>query len=557
MVVVTIDVLDAGNPLFLQNNDHSNVLLIGFKLTSTENYKMWSTAMKIALTGKNKFGFVNGTCVKPVTSHVLAQQWKRCNAIVLGWILSSFSPELYLGQVYSQIASKVWDGLEETYDKRDGSVIFNVINKIHALKQGASSSYRSTSFDTQFMKDQMMKILSLINDKPSGNVSANMAGIGSEATCLYLFDVEQCGKSVVGLANSTFMCHASKQLWHSRLGHPSDHVLSVLSSKFGLKYDKHVSPCDICHQAKQTREPFPLSDHKSLFVGDLVHLDLWGPIRCNRTPKVPSDDEREHSIGDGNKSASQDINSPHPIEENATFTTPLNENINVNNAFLYGDLHKDVYMDLPPGYYDSSETKVCKLVKSLYGLKQAPRQWNEKLTSVLNENGFVQSVNDYYLFVKHDNNLILVLLVYVDDIVVTGYAFTSEVSSFSWFKGVEAAMSRSSAEAEYRCLASTIYEVLWIINLVKDLDVEGMLLVPLYCDSSSAIQIAANPVFHEKTKHFEIDMHLVREKVASGAISTVKIDSARKVADVFTKGSSIFQHKQFCLHLNLVDMFSV
>nr|GFB98855.1 ribonuclease H-like domain-containing protein [Tanacetum cinerariifolium] len=66
------------------------------------------------------------------------------------------------------------------------------------------------------------------------------------------------------------------------------------------------------------------------------------------------------------------------------------------------DLHEDVYMDLPPGYYDPSETKVCKLVKSLYGLKQAPRQWNEKLTSVLNKHVFVHSMNDYSLFVKHN-----------------------------------------------------------------------------------------------------------------------------------------------------------
>ncbi|GJZ84524.1 integrase, catalytic region, zinc finger, CCHC-type containing protein [Tanacetum coccineum] len=96
-----------------------------------------------------------------------------------------------------------------------------------------------------------------------------------------------------------------------------------------------------------------------------------------------------------------------------------------------------------------------------------------------------------------------------------------------------------------------------IINLLKDLGVEGMLPVPSYCDNTFAIQIAANPVFHEKIKHFEIDMHLVREKVASGVISTVKIDSARNVVDVFTKGLSISQHKQFCLQLNLVNMFEV
>ncbi|GJX52189.1 ribonuclease H-like domain-containing protein, partial [Tanacetum coccineum] len=93
--------------------------------------------------------------------------------------------------------------------------------------------------------------------------------------------------------------------------------------------------------------------------------------------------------------------------------------VDVNNAFMYSDLNEDVYMDLPPRYYDEFETKVCKLVKSLYGLKQALRQWNEKLTSALNENGFRQSINDYSLFVKNKNNVLLALLVYVDDIVIT------------------------------------------------------------------------------------------------------------------------------------------
>ncbi|GJX00167.1 ribonuclease H-like domain-containing protein [Tanacetum coccineum] len=63
-------------------------------------------------------------------------------------------------------------------------------------------------------------------------------------------------------------------------------------------------------------------------------------------------------------------------------------------------LAKEVYMESPPGYNDNNETKVCKLIKSLYGLKQAPRQWNEKLTTALVENGFVQSKNDYSLNVE-------------------------------------------------------------------------------------------------------------------------------------------------------------
>ncbi|GJY58142.1 ribonuclease H-like domain-containing protein [Tanacetum coccineum] len=71
--------------------------------------------------------------------------------------------------------------------------------------------------------------------------------------------------------------------------------------------------------------------------------------------------------------------------------------LDVNNAFLYGDLNEDIYMSLPLGFECSNKTKVCKLNKALYGLKQALRQWNAKLTTVLVEHGVVQSKIDYSL----------------------------------------------------------------------------------------------------------------------------------------------------------------
>ncbi|GKD68157.1 ribonuclease H-like domain-containing protein [Tanacetum coccineum] len=74
----------------------------------------------------------------------------------------------------------------------------------------------------------------------------------------------------------------------------------------------------------------------------------------------------------------------------------------INHAFLYGDLHETVYMDLPEGFYSSDDKRVCKLKKSLYGLKQAPRQWNAKLTQTLVECGFKQSNSDYSLFTKNN-----------------------------------------------------------------------------------------------------------------------------------------------------------
>ncbi|GKE61770.1 ribonuclease H-like domain-containing protein [Tanacetum coccineum] len=77
--------------------------------------------------------------------------------------------------------------------------------------------------------------------------------------------------------------------------------------------------------------------------------------------------------------------------------------LDINNAFLYGELYETVYMDLPEGFYSLDDKRVCKLKKSLYGLKQAPMQWNAKLTQTLTENGFKQSKSDYFLFTKSEN----------------------------------------------------------------------------------------------------------------------------------------------------------
>ncbi|GJW64924.1 putative RNA-directed DNA polymerase [Tanacetum coccineum] len=106
--------------------------------------------------------------------------------------------------------------------------------------------------------------------------------------------------------------------------------------------------------------------------------------------------------------------------------------MDVNNAFLYGDLNETVYMSLPPGYFPKDETRVCKLNKSLYGLKQAPRQWNAKLTSALIECGFVQSKSDYSLFTKKFGDVFIALLVYVDDIIITGNNL-NEINKFKQF----------------------------------------------------------------------------------------------------------------------------
>ncbi|KAM0048341.1 putative retrotransposon gag domain, retrotransposon Copia-like protein [Helianthus debilis subsp. tardiflorus] len=127
--------IDAGDPLFLHPSDSANSSIVNVKLKGSENYRIWSNAMYLALQVKNKIGFVDGSCLRSKTDEVLGRQWDRCNSIVLTWILNSVSEELYLGLVYSRIASDVWKDLKDTYDKIDGSVVFNMYKKINSFTQ--------------------------------------------------------------------------------------------------------------------------------------------------------------------------------------------------------------------------------------------------------------------------------------------------------------------------------------------------------------------------------------------------------------------------------------
>ncbi|KAJ6937342.1 hypothetical protein NC652_011864 [Populus alba x Populus x berolinensis] len=351
---------------------------------------------------------------------------------------------------------------------------------------------------------------------------------------------------------------------------------------------------------------------------------------------------------------------------------PLHQ-MDVKNAFLHGDLKEDIYMAPPPGLVSSSKSVVCKLKRSLYGLKQAPRAWFDKFRTTLLRFSFVQSKYDSSLFLCTTSTGYVFLLVYVDDIVITGTDSTlisrlqqhlrdsfhmTDLGSLTYFLGLEVhssssgiyvhqqkythdlialaglqasspvdtpleqvsqfmqsprhlhlaavrriiryllgssnrglfypagsplslvaysdadwagcpdtrrsvtgwcmflgdsliswkskkqvRVSKSSTESEYRAMSAACSEIVWLRGLLAEMGFPQTTPTLLHADNTSAIQIATNPVFHERTKHIEVDCHSIREAVDAHVISLSHISTDLQIADVFTKSMTRPRHQ--------------
>ncbi|KAM7529809.1 hypothetical protein LguiB_033219 [Lonicera macranthoides] len=117
----------------------------------------------------------------------------------------------------------------------------------------------------------------------------------------------------------------------------------------------------------------------------------------------------------------------------------------------------------------------------------------------------------------------------------TGFCIFLGDSLISWKSKKQTVVARFSAEAEYRALAHTTSEIIWLRWLLQDMGVSLSGPTPLFCDNQSAIQIAHNDVFHERTKHIEVDCHFARHHLSQGNIELPHISSAVQPADLFTK----------------------
>ena len=124
----------------------------------------------------------------------------------------------------------------------------------------------------------------------------------------------------------------------------------------------------------------------------------------------------------------------------------------------------------------------------------------------------------------------------------------------SWSARKQATVSRSSTEAEYKSLANATAEIIWVQTLLRELGVMHSPVARLWCDNISATYLSANPVFHARTKHIEVDYHFVRERVANKLLDICFIPTGDQVADGFTKALSWKKLEDFKDNLYLVKL---
>ena len=118
---------------------------------------------------------------------------------------------------------------------------------------------------------------------------------------------------------------------------------------------------------------------------------------------------------------------------------------------------------------------------------------------------------------------------------VIGYCVFLGGALVSWKTQKQTRVSRSSVETECKAMAAVTCELMWSRYLFKDPKVNFSSPVVLHCDNQAALQITSNLVFHEHTKHIEIDCHVVKKKIQVGYMITTYVTTKNQIEDVFTK----------------------
>jgi hypothetical protein len=162
---------------------------------------------------------------------------------------------------------------------------------------------------------------------------------------------------------------------------------------------------------------------------------------------------------------------------------------------------------------------------------------------------YLRGMPDYRLLLRRSHSTDLVVYTDADWAgcpdtrrLTSGYAVFLGDNLVSWSAKRQTVVSRSSVEAEYRAVANGVAEATWLHQLLLELQSPPSRYTLIYCDNISVVYLSNNLVQHQRTKHVEIDLHFIREKVAIGQVRVLHVPMTSQFTDVFTKGlpSSVF-----------------
>ncbi|XP_012844832.1 PREDICTED: uncharacterized protein LOC105964867 [Erythranthe guttata] len=125
---------------FIHHSDHPGMILVS-KPLNCDNYGTWSRSMKISLSAKNKLGFIDGSVQVPcqIKSPEEYSSWKRCNDMILSWILNSLEPDITDSVIYSTTSHEIWQDLEERFSQSNAPRIFQLQREMAYLQQNQMS----------------------------------------------------------------------------------------------------------------------------------------------------------------------------------------------------------------------------------------------------------------------------------------------------------------------------------------------------------------------------------------------------------------------------------
>ncbi|XP_031111968.1 uncharacterized protein LOC116015940 [Ipomoea triloba] len=130
---------DLENPLSLNANDNSNMILVSPPLLGSRNYGSWCISMRNALEIKNKWSIVDGTITAPSRDQFQYAAWRRCNLMICSWIFKSVHASIAQSIMHLDKATDVWEDLQRRFSQCDAQKIAAVQNEIYNLKQGTLS----------------------------------------------------------------------------------------------------------------------------------------------------------------------------------------------------------------------------------------------------------------------------------------------------------------------------------------------------------------------------------------------------------------------------------